>query len=436
MSGPAARLPRQRVELKVTEMAHGGPALGRTDEGQVVFVDDALPGEVVVAEVAGRRSNYLRARAMEVSNPNPGRVIPPCPYVPECGGCQWQHAGYETQLELKRGIFAAAMRRAGAVVPEADMVPCDHPLRYRVRGELHVFEADGAWRLGFVRRRSWEPIAVSDCLIHHPHITEAMPGIERALGRTGGGAMKSLHLTTTPARRELLWQARGGEAPAGFGLALEQELPAWVVHQDSLTLEYDAGRIDGREGPPLIFRVDSETFIQVNHHHSHRLYGRALEYLGDQPGSLVEGYAGFGAMSILALTRPDPRTRPTRGVLVEEARSSSIMGRLHLRLHEVEEMAVYLHGSVEDRFAELQPDDVDTLLVDPPRAGCSVELIHEVGRLKPSRMVYVSCDPATLGRDLARLREVGYSVGAQSIVDMFPQTYHVESVTLLAPAQA
>lgn len=414
--------------MDVTEVAYGPSALGRTPEGQVVFVDDALPGERVVAEVASRKRNYVNTRAVEVLTPAAGRAVPPCPYVPQCGGCQWQHASYDTQLEMKARVFSETLRRAAVQVPAAEVIGCDEPLRYRIRGEFHVVPGPDH-RLGFNRRRSYDVVAVDDCLIHHPHLTDAIAGISRALGQVGPHDLRGLRLTTTPRRRELLWRALGAPAPGDLQAALEAELEGWLVHQDSLTLEFEGARVDGRDGD-VIFRVDSETFIQVNHRQAHLLYGRALDYLGDRPGRLVEGYAGFGAMSFLAGTRPDERARPSTITLLEENRAALVMARLHARLHGVEEVTL-LPGTVEERLPQLEPGEADAVILDPPRAGCHPAVLAELDRLRPGRIVYVSCDPSTLGRDLGRLAAAGFQVTAQAVVDMFPQTYHIESVTLL-----
>ena len=423
---------RERLEVDVTEVAYGPSVLGRTAEGQVVFVDDALPGERVVAEVASRKRNYINTRAVEIVRAADQRVPPPCKYVPACGGCQWQHASYAAQVEMKARVFAETMRRAAVTSPIADVLPCDTPLRYRIRGEFHVVQEAGAFALGFNRRRTYQLVAVDDCLIHHPHITEAMPGITRALAQVGPHDIRALRLTTTPDRRELLWRALGATAPAGLQEALASELQGWLVHQDSLTLQFEGARLDGRADNP-IFRVDSETFIQVNHNQAHRLYGRALEYLGDRPGRLVEGYAGFGAMSLLAGTRTDERARPSSSTLVEENRAALVLARLHARLHGVDQVNL-LAGTVEEKLPLLEPGEADTVIIDPPRAGCHPAVLPELERLRPSRIVYVSCDPSTLGRDLHRLEARGFRVEAQSVVDMFPQTYHIESVSLIVPS--
>lgn len=424
------------IELKVAEMTYGASALARTAEGQVAFVDDALPGEPVRARIVARRRNYLQTRVVEVLEPSPARVAPPCPFVPECGGCQWQHATYEAQLRMKQQVLAETLRRAGATAPVAEVIAAPDPFRYRIRGEFHVIQPgveDGSHHLGFNRRRTYDVVPIDDCLIHHTNITDALPGIVRALNTTGSGKLRSLRLTAHPARRELLWQGLGGEAPRGLQEALAAELPDYLVHQDSISLEYDGATIDGRTSEPLVFRVDSDTFVQVNHAQAHNLYGRALHYLGPDPGSLVEGYSGFGAISVLAATRPDPAGRPRRVTMIEEGRAAAILARLHGRLHGLEGPTI-LAGKVEDRLVQLEPEEVDSLVVDPPRAGCAAAVLAEVARLRPKRMVYVSCDPATLGRDLARLAEHGYRVEAQSLVDMFPQTYHIETVSLLVPA--
>lgn len=421
------------MEVDVTDVAYGPSALGRTDQGQVVFVDDSLPGERVVAEVASRKRRFLNTRAVEILRPSSARVTPPCPYVPACGGCQWQHANYEAQVEIKARVLAETLRRAGAPGPVAEVVPCDEPLRYRIRGEFHVIAPAGGdgHRLGFNRRRSYDTVPVDDCLIHHPHVTEALPGIARALDQLGENAVRAIRVTTTPRRRELLWRALGASAPPGMQAVLEAELAGWLVHQDSLTLEFEGRRLDGRDGD-VMFRVDSDTFVQVNHAQAHRLYGKALEYIGSRPGKLVEGYAGFGAMSFLAGTRTDARARPSTTTLIEENRAALVMARLHARLHGIDQVAL-LPGTVEERLPRLEPGEVDTLVLDPPRAGCHPAVIKEVARLRPGRVVYVSCDPSTLGRDLNRLAAGGYQVAAQALVDMFPQTYHIESVTLLLP---
>ncbi|MEA2683949.1 MAG: rRNA (uracil1939-C5)-methyltransferase [Chloroflexota bacterium] len=412
----------------MTEVAYGPSALGRTPDGQVVFVDDSLPGERVVAEVASRKRRFLNTRAVEVLTPSLQRVTPPCPYVPACGGCQWQHASYEAQVEMKTRVLAETLRRGGAVTPPAEVVPCDQPLRYRIRGEFHVVPGPSS-RLGFNRRRSYDLVPIDDCLIHHPHITDALPGIARALDGVGPHDIRAMRLTTTPERRELLWRALGAPAPVGLQAALEAQLGGWLVHQDSLTLEFDGRRIDGRDSE-IMFRVDSDTFVQVNHHQAHELYGRALRYMGDRPGRLVEGYSGFGAMAFMAGTRPDERARPSSTTLIEENRAALVMARLHARLHGVE-LATLLPGTVEERLEQLEPGEVDTVVVDPPRAGCHPAVLRELERLAPARIVYVSCDPSTLARDLARLATAGFRAEAQALVDMFPQTYHIESVTLL-----
>ncbi|MFY9616003.1 MAG: class I SAM-dependent RNA methyltransferase [Candidatus Dormiibacterota bacterium] len=424
--------PDARLELDVGEMTYGASALARTEDGQVVFVDDALPGERVMATVGKRKRRYLQARAEKVLQASPRRVAPPCPYVPACGGCQWQHAEYEAQVEMKARVLAETLRRAGVSAPAAAVIPSDESFRYRIRGEFHVVPpaSNGGFKLGFNRRRTYEVVAVEDCLIHHANVADALPGIRRALDRAGAGTARSLRLTAHPERRELLWQAVGGAAPDGLQDALSAELPDYLVHQDSLSLEYDASRIDGRVGEALVFRVDSGAFVQVNHALAHRLYATALGYIGDRPGQLLEGYAGFGAMSVLAATRPDPAARPTRVTMVEESRPAVVLARLHIRLHQVEN-ATILPGRLEDRLAQVEPEEVDSVLIDPPRAGITPPVIDELVRLAPERIVYVSCDPATLARDLASLADDGYAVQAQTLVDMFPQTYHVETVSLL-----
>src|SRR5258708_34914228 len=267
MPPPASDAATQSLELVVGEMTYGSAALARTDEGQVVFVDDALPGERVRAEASNRRRNYLQTRAVEILDAAPGRVQPPCPFVPECGGCQWQHATYEQQLGMKGRVVAEPLRRAGAGAPEPELIAAPDPLRYRIRGEFHIVRPQGGvgrHRLGFNRRRTYDLVPVDDCLIHHPHITEVLEGVGLALDEAGSGSLRSIRLTAHPDSRELLWRGLGGSPPRELQDALTARLARVLGHQDSLSIGYDGARIDGRPREPMGFRGDPATLIHVH----------------------------------------------------------------------------------------------------------------------------------------------------------------------------
>jgi 23S rRNA (uracil1939-C5)-methyltransferase len=412
-------------------MVHGGACLARVEggviegeRGDTVLVDGAIPGELVEVRVHGRRGGVWRARVTEVLEPSPDRVTPPCRYVPECGGCDLQHATYPRQLALKREVVLDAMRRQHVAVPEEVPVHgMDDPWRYRRRGEFHVVrgaEGMGDARLGFNRARSWKPIAVDDCLIHHPTITSSLPALCTLVQRGGADDLSVLHLTVGGGGRDLLVCARpaGGVDPAvldQLALGAGDEV-AW--HTGAVSVEWR-----GRE-----FRVEPETFVQVNQAQMEVLYDRVLDALGELEGRhLVDAYAGIGILST-ALAAAGAEV-----VCVEESHSSARLGLLNARLNGVEERLRYIARPVEQALGGLSTTTAfDAAVLDPPRAGCASTVTGWLALAGPPQIVYVSCDPATLARDLRLLSVLGpYVVERLELVDMFPQTHHVEALASL-----
>ena len=413
-------------------MVHGGSCLAHVDggvvegeRGETVLVDGAIPGELVEVLVHGRRAGVWRARVVEVLEPSPDRVVPPCPYVPDCGGCDLQHVAYPRQLALKREVVLDAMRRQDVRTPDAVPVfGMDDPWRYRRRGEFHVVPgragiADAG--LGFNRARSWRPIAVDDCLIHHRTIAASLPALRTLVRRGGTPELSVLQLTVGRGGRDLLVRARPTSAldPAVLDeLALETgDAVAW--HTGAVSVEWG-----GRE-----FRVEPDTFVQVNETQMEVLYARVLDALGDVDGRrLVDGYAGIGTLGI-ALAAGGAEV-----LCVEESRHAARLGLLNARLNGVEERVRYIARPVEQALAVLAAaGGIDAAILDPPRAGCASSVTGWLALAGPASLVYVSCDPATLARDLRMLSVLGpYSVERLEVVDMFPQTHHVECVATLA----
>jgi len=412
-------------------MVHGGACLARVEggvvegeRGETVLVDGAIPGELVEVMVHGRRAGVWRARVVEVLEPSPDRVVPPCPYVPECGGCDLQHVAYPRQLTLKREVVLDAMRRQDVRLPDdVPVLGMEDPWRYRRRGEFHVAPgpagiADAG--LGFNRARSWRPIAVEDCLIHHRTIAASLPALRTLVRRGGTADLSVLQLTVGRGGRDLLVRARPESAldPAVLDeLALETgDAVAW--HTGAVSVEWG-----GRE-----FRVEPETFVQVNETQMEVLYGRVLDALGDLDGRrLVDAYAGIGTLGI-ALAAGGAEV-----LCIEESHNSARLGLLNARLNGVEARVRYIARPVEQALAALAAaGSVDAAVLDPPRAGCASSVTGWLALAGPPRIVYVSCDPATLARDLRLLSVSGpYTVERMELVDMFPQTHHVEALVLL-----
>jgi len=405
--------------LRPSSPAHGGAAVAR-DDGKVWLVNYALPGEVVEAEPRGRQGGVAVAAATRVLEPSPHRVEPPCPYFGACGGCQLQHAAYQHQLELKRQVVEEAWSRAGLrLPPDTAVLGMEDPWRYRIRGEFEAVATPHGWRFGFHRLRSHSVLPIDSCLIHDQRIERALPAFARAADELQLTGLQNLLLTVEPTGPGLLWRLRfHGREPRWprdeFAHRVAELLPDAALLDDAISLEFWN----------LTFRVRSDTFVQTNYRQMLALYRTALDMLASRPGDRVlDLYAGIGTLSVAM-------AHETAGVTaIEENPRAVQLGRLNARINSGR--VEYLPGKVETVLRGVRLGQHQAVLMDPPRAGCEPEALAELIRLGPERLVYVSCEPSTHARDLIGLVRGGYRVRRAAIVDMFPQTYHIESVALL-----
>ena len=405
--------------LRPSSPAHGGAAVAR-DDGKVWLVNYALPGEVVEAEPRGRQGGVAVAAATRVLEPSPHRVEPPCPYFGACGGCQLQHAAYQHQLELKRQVVEEAWSGAGLrLPPDTAVLGMEDPWRYRIRGEFEAVATPHGWRFGFHRLRSHSVLPIDSCLIHDQRIERALPAFARAADELQLTGLQNLLLTVEPTGRGLLWRLRfHGREPRWprdeFAHRVAELLPDAALLDDAISLEFWN----------LTFRVRSDTFVQTNYRQMLALYRTALDMLASRPGDRVlDLYAGIGTLSVAMAHETAVVTA------IEENPRAVQLGRLNARINSAR--VEYLPGKVEAVLRGVRLGQHQAVLLDPPRAGCEPEALAELIRLGPERLVYVSCEPSTHARDLIGLVRGGYRVRRAAIVDMFPQTYHIESVALL-----
>ena len=390
------------------------------DDGKVWLVNYALPGEVVEAEPRGRQGGVAVAAATRVIEASPHRVAAPCPYFGACGGCQLQHAAYAHQLELKRQVVEEAWSRAGLrLPPDTAVLGMDDPWRYRIRGEFEALATAGGWRFGFHRMRSHSVLPIDSCLIHDERIERALPAFARAASELQLKDLQNLLLTVEPAGTGLLWRMRfRGREPRWprdeFAHRVAELLPESTLLDDAMSLEFW----------DLTFRVRSDTFVQTNFRQMLVLYRTALDMLAAKSDERVlDLYAGIGTLSVAVARNAAAVTA------IEENPHAVQLGRLNARINSAR--VEYLPGKVEAVLRGIRLGQHQAAILDPPRAGCEPAALAELIRLGPERLVYVSCEPSTHARDLIGLVRGGYRVRRAAIVDMFPQTYHIESVALL-----
>jgi 23S rRNA (uracil1939-C5)-methyltransferase len=403
------------ITITVDAMAHGGEAIGR-HKGRAVFVPYTIPGEVVRVELVEDRDRYARARLVEVLEPSIVRVEPPCPFFGQdkCGGCQWQHINTAVQPRMKGMVTLDQLSRVGRFTDPPVFEPLPDPVGWEYRNHA-LFRVNAEGRLGFLSARSHEVYPVTDCLIIHPLLSSLFQSLDMTYPE-----LEWLEMRVGTATEDLmiLLQAKEEESPS-----LEVDFPVSIVqirHDDAIAplvgLDYIIERIHDRD-----FRISATSFFQVNSPQAAELVNVAMGAL-DLQGSehVLDAYCGVGLFTAFIA----PEAASVTGI---EANPPAVMDADH-NLADFDNVDL-LEGDVEEVLPELD-EAFDAVLIDPPRTGLAPEVIDAIADKSPTRVVYVSCDPATLARDALRLTRHGYKLAWVQPVDLFPQTYHIENVAL------
>ncbi len=384
-------------------MAAGGDAIARLDDGRVIFVTGALPGEAVTAAITQVRTDFARARTLEVRAPSPARVPVPCAHRARgCGGCPWQHIEPRTQLELKAGIVADALRRIGRVVHEPTWLP---PIRLPAaayRTTMHVaITTDG--RPSFHEQHSSELVEVDSCLVAHPRLAELLSTL-----RAPGVAALTLRIGVA-----------GGERLA----VLDGPRHGLVVPPDVVVVGVDDEASVHEEVGGRRWRIAARSFFQSGPMAAEALAHAADEAVDDRlpaGGLLVDAYAGVGVLG--GLLAADRGAR----LLAIEQHPAAVRDARH-NLADLD--ATVVAGEVGSWRAV----PADVVVADPARPGLGRPGVAALTAARPRRVVLVSCDPASLGRDTALLATTGYRLVTVRVLDLFPHTAHVETVACFDP---
>jgi 23S rRNA (uracil1939-C5)-methyltransferase len=415
----------ESLELDVERLTYGPDALAHHGR-QVVFLPHAAPGDRVVAAIEERRGDYVRARVTSVVAPGSSRVMPGCAFFPTCGGCQWQHVAPSAQREAKAAVLAEQLARVagvrGAEVLPALTSPSDWEYRARI-----TLVAEGR-RLGYHRARSHALLEVTAC-----PIAEAAVSAHLAVARTWAASLRVAlaRVTIAAAPGGVVLAAAATARPGPADLAATEELLARTATVRGAVLAGRGVRLVAGDPrlrvplePGLDLEIPADVFAQVNPAANVRLIATVLACGAFTPGErALDLYCGAGNFA-LPLARRGVRVQGVErhALAVETARANA--ARLGLGL------ATFRHATVAAVLADEAAGTVDAVVLDPPRAGAA-DAIDGLAALRARRLVYVSCDPATLARDVRALAMRGYRVGRVQPIDLFPQTFHIEAVAEL-----
>jgi len=397
--------PQTNFELTIEKLVYGGDGLGRVD-GRVVFAPYVLPGERVRVAPKQEKGGLLRTELREVLAPAEGRADPRCPYFGHCGGCHYQHAGYELQLEAKRSILRETLRRVGKMeAPDEIAIVSAEPWGYRNRSQFHVAGA----AVGYLEAHSHKLCPIAQCPISSPRVNETLKAL-LAMTRDARWPrfVRSVEVFTNETETQLNVLGDRPVARRFFEWCAEA-IPGFVAGP----LDYHAAG--------FTYRVSGASFFQVNRFLIDDLVRTAI---GDAAGGwAVDLYAGVGLFS-LPLAGRFSRVTP-----VESGASAASDLRFNA---ERAGAAVEVSQSSTVDFLKSLTAAPDLVLADPPRTGLGRGVVARLAELKPRRITIVACDPATLARDLPGLLAAGYRIEKLTMIDLFPQTYHIETVAELS----
>ena len=468
----------RNVQVEIESMAFKGYGVARLG-GKVLFIPYTVKGDKACVEIVEEKKCYSFGKLSKLTASSPWRTDPPCPYFGICGGCQWQHIDYSAHGELKKDILQEILKRLGGLkeIPPITVVPSFDPYGYRVRVQLKVREK----AIGYYQVRSHHVVDIDHCPISHPlvnqmilsfrrelHFFFQMEEIEINVSPEEGKGIFILYPRSLPkgwedflgeffrARSILKGYAivrRNGfnligdpylnftllESPAIYGrddtnrASLRARRPSGLaaipyrkgeVKTPSFLTGFTVALNPAREGRRLRLRTSPQSFFQVNLRQNEGLIQTVLEFSDVKKDERVlDLYAGIGNFTL-------PLAAQAKEVVgIEESRSAVEDARFNIEENGIRNCD-FRHGRVEDLLKHRVTPRPDLIVLDPPRTGCN-KITDQIAGLKPKRIVYTSCEPTTFARDLRLFSEKGYHLQRLTLIDMFPQTYHMEVVGLL-----
>lgn len=407
-------------------ITHRGEGVARVD-GKAVFVPFAIPGEEVQIEIINEMKRFSRARIKEIITLSPDRVVPPCRYFQQCGGCTFQHVNYERQLRLKKQIVNDALKRIGKQQTIVnDVIGMENPWSYRNKVTWQIGELKGERRLGYYQYGSRRFLPISDCLIIAPEIMKFSQFLDCYLDMTRINSNRQI-VIRQDSQGKIYLIIEGPIDREGL-ISLVQGYPGlkslYIYQDNQLDHVFGSDKLDFIIGQNH-YQVSPLAFFQINNQQTKILYDMVKKVAGNQPGRrILDAYCGTGSIAIYASGEDDT----VLGVdafapSIEDARNNASLNHRN--------NCEFIAGLCEKVLPDSK-QDFDLAILDPPRGGCHIDLINAIIAKDISQIVYVSCNPSTLARDIKILAEASYKLETVQPVDMFPWTAHVECVTLMS----
>lgn len=441
------------IILEITAFTSLGSGIGRY-ESMAVFVDGTAPGDEIIAHIIKVKKNYAVGKAVKFRKKSKMRIESDCAVDSRCGGCAYRHIKYESELEIKKQTVTDAMKRIGGIDVECkEILSIEKPEFYRNKAQIPVgLDMKGSIITGFYSKKSHRIIDCDECRLQHGDFPKLVAAVKKYIyetpvtlynEETGEGLLRHIYLRqgvktgevmvclvingdTIPKKERLIEKLIETGLDIKSVVLNKNKRATNVVLGDKCETIYGRDFIED-ELCGLKFRISPLSFYQVNPEGTELLYKRAGEYAelkGDEV--LIDLYCGAGT---IGMTLAEKAKQVIGVEIIPQAIENAKQNAKLNKIENIRFICDDAKGAAKTLYEEgVKPDVV---VVDPPRKGCSREVLETVAKMAPKRVVYVSCDPATLARDCAIMKELGYGLTELSAVDMFPRTVHVESVAKL-----
>ena len=440
-------------KLIIKSYSHQGEGIGRVNNF-IVFVPGAILGERVRVKISEVKKNFARGRLKKVISSSPHRIKPPCPVYHLCGGCQLQHIAYEKQLEMKKEIVENALDRIGDQnIKALPTIGMKDPWRYRNKGYFQVNQEKGKARLGFYKAGSYDFVPASGCVLFSLQINRLVRYLEDQLSlqkvtgynsKTGGGNLRNVLIRESRSTGEIMIVFFTKEDNLGFDQNILNDLARTFPHIVSIYQNINRSPkavLPGKDfrllkGTPDLedaigpfkFKISPQSFFQVNAAQAEILNEKVLEYAnlsGEE--TVIDSYCGTATISIYAAKQAEK----VYGIEVEK--SAVRDAKINCELNDISNLKLF-SGKAEEWLYKwrISCEEVHLVIVDPPRRGCSSKVLKGIIKIKPKKIIYISCNPVTLARDLKYLtKDDDYRLEKVLPIDMFPQTGHIECIASL-----